>query len=59
MTFDGQPLDEKELRAILDSAGGLVSLKGKWVELDRDKLGEALKHWKNVERAAQGGGISF
>src|SRR3984893_809112 len=59
VTLDGQPLDEKELRAILDSSGGLVSLKGKWVELDRDKLAEALKHWKNVERAAHDGGISF
>ena len=45
---DGQPLDE-ELRTILGCAGGLVSLKGKWVELDRDKLGEALKHWKNIK----------
>ncbi|HEX3443244.1 MAG TPA: SNF2 helicase-associated domain-containing protein, partial [Chthoniobacterales bacterium] len=48
VTFDGQPLDEKELRAILGSRGGLVALKGKWVELDRDKLAEALKHWKSV-----------
>ena len=59
VTFDGQPLDEKELRAILESSGGLVALKGKWVELDRDRLAEALKHWKNVERKAEHGGISF
>ena len=59
VTFDGQPLDEKELRAILESSGGLVAFKGKWVELDRDRLAEALKHWKNVERTAQHGGISF
>ncbi len=59
VTFDGQPLDEKELRAILESSGGLVALKGKWVELDRDRLAEALRHWKNVERTAQHGGISF
>lgn len=59
VTFDGQPLDEKELRAILESSGGLIALKGKWVEVDRDRLAEALKHWKNVERTAQHGGISF
>src|SRR2546430_10877886 len=40
VTFDGQPLDEKELRAILESSGGLVALKGKWVELDRDRSEE-------------------
>jgi SNF2-related domain/SNF2 Helicase protein/Helicase conserved C-terminal domain len=59
VTLGGQPLEEKELRAILESSGGLVALKGKWVELDRDKLAEALKHWKSVERAAQDGGVSF
>ena len=59
VTFDGQPLDEQELRAILESSGGLVTLKGQWVEVDRDKLTEALKHWKNVERATHGGGLSF
>jgi non-specific serine/threonine protein kinase len=59
VTFDGQPLDDKELRALLESSGGLVALRGKWVELDRDKLAETLKHWKSLERVAQHGGISF
>jgi non-specific serine/threonine protein kinase len=27
--------------------------------VDRDKLAEALKHWKQVERGAAGGGLSF
>jgi len=59
VTLGGEPLDGEELRAILESSGGLVQLKGKWVEVDRDKLADALKHWKNVERAARGGGITF
>jgi non-specific serine/threonine protein kinase len=59
VTFDGQPLDQKELRALLESSGGLVTLKGKWVELDRDRLAEALKHWKNVELTVRDGGMSF
>src|SRR6202044_3319530 len=59
VSLDGEPLSEDELQAILQSSGGLVSLRGKWVEVDRDKLAEALKHWKHVEREARGGGISF
>jgi hypothetical protein len=59
VSLDGQPLGEDELKAILESAGGLVSLRGKWVEVDREKLAEALKHWKQVEKDARGGGISF
>jgi non-specific serine/threonine protein kinase len=59
VTLDGQSLSEKELQAILHSSGGLVSLKGKWVEVDRDKLAEALEHWKQVERSAKHGELSF
>jgi superfamily II DNA or RNA helicase len=58
-TLDGEPLSEAELQAILASSGGLVPLRGRWVEVDRDKLKEALDHWKRVERDARGGGISF
>jgi non-specific serine/threonine protein kinase len=57
--LDGEPLDERELEQLLGSEGGLVLLRGKWVEVDRDKLSEALKHWKRVERQARDGGLSF
>ena len=57
--LDGEPLDESELKQILGSSDGLVLLRGKWVEVDLEKLGEALKHWKLVERQARDGGISF
>ena len=59
VALDGEPLDENELQDILRSSGGLVLLHGKWVEVDRDKLAEALKHWKQVERRAENGGLSF
>jgi non-specific serine/threonine protein kinase len=59
VTLDGEPLSERELRAVLESAGGLVPLKGKWVEVDREKLAAALEHWKKVEREAKRGGVSF
>jgi non-specific serine/threonine protein kinase len=56
---DGEPLSEAELRSLLTSEGGLVNLKGRWVEVDRDKLAAALEHWKKVEREARGGGVTF
>ena len=59
VTLEGERLSEAELHAILASSGGLVPLRGRWVEVDREKLDEALKHWKQVERDARGGGISF
>ena len=41
------------------SAGGLVRLRGRWVELDRERLRELLDHWNTGARAADTGGLSF
>jgi hypothetical protein len=59
VTLDGESLSEDEMRSILESASGLIPLRGRWIEVDREKLTEALKHWKQVERDARGGEISF
>ena len=59
VTLDGEPLTEAELEQLLESVGGLVALKGKWVEVDREKLAEALEHWKHVERETRESGLSF
>jgi non-specific serine/threonine protein kinase len=59
VALDGESLTEAELKAIWKSTDGLVSLKGRWVEVDREKLAEALHHWQQVEQAASGGGLSF
>ncbi|MDB6068026.1 MAG: ATP-dependent helicase, partial [Pedosphaera sp.] len=57
MSLEGEPLTESELKAILQSASGLVLLKGKWVEVDRDKLKEVMDHWKMVQAASSAGGM--
>ena len=59
VTLDGEPLTESELEQLLESVGGLVAIKGKWVEVDREKLAEALQHWKKVERDTRESGLSF
>ena len=59
VTLEGEPLSEQALQDLLASSDGLISLKGRWVELDRERLTEALQHWKKVERTARDGGISF
>ncbi len=52
-------LSEAEVRKLLAGADGLVFLKGRWVEIDRARLKEALEHWKRMERRVEQGGISF
>jgi superfamily II DNA or RNA helicase len=59
VTLDGEPLTEDELAELLKSVDGLVALRGKWIEVDGDKLAVALAHWKNVERDAAKHGVSF
>jgi non-specific serine/threonine protein kinase len=54
-----QNLTEEEWRRIMASHDGLVYVKGQWIEVDREKLSEALSHWKQVEAEAAGQGLSF
>ncbi|OGR01578.1 MAG: helicase [Deltaproteobacteria bacterium RIFOXYA12_FULL_61_11] len=59
LTLDGEKLIESEVEALLASTQGLVLIKGKWVEVDRDKLSQVLAKWREVQRKAQDGGVSF
>ena len=53
------PLSPEELDSLLGGEDGLVLLKGQWVEVDRDKLREAIEHWNTLQRQAEGGEVSF
>jgi non-specific serine/threonine protein kinase len=57
IALEGEPLTESELQAILQSTSGLVLLKGKWVEVDRDKLQQVLAHWQKVQAVAGPDGL--
>ena len=57
VSLEGEPLTESELKAILQSTSGLTLLKGKWVEVDQDKLQQVLEHWKKVQSAAGPDGL--
>ena len=58
MALDGQTLTADERRQLLAGAEGLMLLRGKWVEVDRERLKQALDHWKDLEKQ-HAGGIGF
>ncbi len=58
MALGEESLSPREIEALLASGDGLVLFKGRWVELDRERLAQALTHWREVERQAQDG-VSF
>lgn len=58
-SLDGNALTEEEWKTLVASSSGLVSLRGKWVEVDSRRLSELMAHWKRVERDAGGDGLTF
>jgi len=56
---EGGELDESETNALLAAGDGLVLIKGKWVEVDHDKLTRVLDGWRAVQRRAQADGVTF
>jgi superfamily II DNA or RNA helicase len=52
VVVDGEALSPAEVKALLADEDGLILLRGQWVEVDRDKLQQALDHWRAIE--AQG-----
>ncbi|MBN2162890.1 MAG: hypothetical protein JW713_08105, partial [Pontiellaceae bacterium] len=56
VVIDGRRLSSAEVDELLAGPDGLILLRGQWVEVDREKLRQALEHWKAVERHGE---ISF
>jgi non-specific serine/threonine protein kinase len=54
-----ETLSDLELKQLFAGGDGLVLLKGRWVEVDKTRLSEALDHWRQVQESAAKHGISF
>ncbi len=52
-------ISEEELSEILAKNQNLVYVRGQWIEVDRDRLQDALAHWKRVQKQHKNGQISF
>ena len=59
LVLGGTRLTEEELQSMLKSKSGLIFLKGQWVEVDSEKLKEALVHWEEIAAEATERGFSF
>jgi non-specific serine/threonine protein kinase len=58
LALGDQEVSYDEWQELMAAEDGLVLLKGQWVEVDRERLNEALEHWKQVERDSHEG-LSF
>ena len=59
VSLDGEPLTEAEIEKLLAASNGLHLVRGRWVEVDQEKLGRMLDEFRAVEIAAAKGGLSF
>lgn len=59
VTLDGESLTEAEIAALLAASDGLHLIRGRWVEVSRERLQRMLDQFQQVERAAAEGGFSF
>jgi superfamily II DNA or RNA helicase len=59
VSLDGEPLSEPEIEALLAASNGLHLVRGRWVEVDRNRLSRMLDEFRSVEVAAAKGGLSF
>ena len=59
VTLDGEPLTAAEIKELLAKSDGLSLVRGRWVEVDRERLSRMLEHFQMVERAAAASGLSF
>ena len=59
VALNGETLSADEIKDILAGGDGLVLVKGQWIEVDREKLQEAIDHWQGLQKEAENGEISF
>ena len=59
VTLDGERLTAAEIAQLLAASDGLHLVRGRWVEVDRDKLSRMLDEFRAVEQAARETGLNF
>ncbi|MGD1036594.1 MAG: DEAD/DEAH box helicase [Roseiarcus sp.] len=59
VSLDGEKLSRDEIEQLLASADGLALLRGKWVEVDHERLKATLDRFEAIERLAHKEGLAF
>jgi SNF2 family DNA or RNA helicase len=59
VTLDGERLTAAEIQELLEKSDGLALVRGRWVEVDQERLRRMLEHFREVERTATENGLGF
>lgn len=59
VTLDGETLSAAEIKNLLAHSEGLAFIRGRWVEIDRERLNQTLEQFEAIEQRAADDGLSF
>lgn len=59
LVLDDKKITAKEWQSLMESEENLMLIRGQWIEVDKDKLSQALDHWKTVEKNHEQAGLTF
>ena len=59
VSLDGETLTPGEVRTLLQGMDGLAFLRGRWVEVDRERVRGMIDRFSAIERTASRQGLSF
>jgi non-specific serine/threonine protein kinase len=59
VTLHGDPLSQAEIKRLLAESEGLAFIRGRWVEVDHERLARTLEQFEVIERRAADEGLSF
>jgi non-specific serine/threonine protein kinase len=59
VTLEGEPLTDGEIAALLAGTDTLVLLRGRWVEIDRERLERAMRRFREAQALAERDGLTF
>jgi non-specific serine/threonine protein kinase len=59
VSLDGEVLTDKEIKELLASTDGLALVRGKWVEVNRERLQATLDKFQEIERLSRREGVPF
>ena len=59
VTLDGETLTAAEIKELLAKSDGLSLVRGRWVEVDHERLSRMLNQFQKIEQAAAGKGVTF
>jgi superfamily II DNA or RNA helicase len=59
VTLDGEQLTAAEISQLLAGSDGLHLVRGRWVEINREKLARILDEFRSVEKTAADTGLTF